>query len=130
MTGADEVLIAVRRGDEFLVLLRAPYKHAYWHLAGGGVEEGETDADAAARELLEETELAAATLEDLGDDLRYDGVSVHAFATEAPPGWEPTLNEEHEEHRWCSLADALELLRWEEPREVLRRAAVLYGVEA
>jgi 8-oxo-dGTP pyrophosphatase MutT (NUDIX family) len=126
----QEVLIAVRRGDEFLVLLRAPYKHAYWHLAGGGVEEGETDADAAARELLEETELAAATLEDLGDDLGYDGVRVHAFATEAPPEWEPTLNDEHDDHRWCSLDDALELLRWEEPREVLRRAAVLYGVGA
>ena len=129
MTGCDEVLVAVRRGDQFLVLLRAPYKHGYWHLAGGGVE-GESDADAAARELYEETELAATTLEDLGDDLGYDGVSVHAFATEAPPGWEPTLNEEHDEHRWCSLGDALELLRWEEPREVLRRAAVLYGMDA
>ena len=130
MTGADEVLIAVRRGDEFLVLLRSPEKKGYWHLAGGRVEERETDADAAARELFEETELAAATLEDLGADLGYDGVSVHAFATEAPPGWEPTLNEEHDDHRWCSPDDALQLLRYEEPREVLRRAAVLYGVAA
>jgi 8-oxo-dGTP pyrophosphatase MutT (NUDIX family) len=128
MTGADEVLIAVRRGDEFLVLLRSPEKRGYWHLAGGRVEEGESDADAAARELLEETELAAATLEDLGDDLGYNGRSVHAFATEAPPGWEPILNEEHDSLRWCCLDDALELLRYEEPREVLRRAAVLYGV--
>jgi 8-oxo-dGTP pyrophosphatase MutT (NUDIX family) len=128
MKGADEVLIAVLRGDAFLVLLRSPEKKGYWHLAGGRVEEGETDADAAARELFEETELAASTLEDLGDDLGYDGVSVHAFAAEAPAGWEPTLNEEHDDCRWCSLADALVLLRYEEPREVLRRAAVLYGV--
>lgn len=127
-TGADEVLIAVLRGDEFLVLLRSPFKKGYWHLAGGGVEEGETDADAAARELYEETELAASTLEDLGADLGYDGVSVHAFATEAPPAWEPTLNEEHDDHRWCSLGDALELVRYEEPREVLRRAGALFGV--
>jgi 8-oxo-dGTP pyrophosphatase MutT (NUDIX family) len=130
MSGADEVLIAVKRGDEFLVLLRAPYKKGYWHLAGGGVEEGESDADAAARELLEETGLATTALEDLGDDLGYDGKKVHAFATQAPSAWEPTLNEEHDEYRWRPLADALELLRWEEPREVLRRAAVLYGVDA
>jgi 8-oxo-dGTP pyrophosphatase MutT (NUDIX family) len=128
MKGADEVLIAVLRGDEFLVLLRSPEKKGYWHLAGGRVEKEETDADAAARELFEETELAASTLEDLGDDLGYDGVSVHAFAAEALAGWEPTLNDEHDDHRWCSLADALELLRYEEPREVLHRAAVLYGV--
>lgn len=128
MRRGQEVLIAVCRGDEFLVLLRSPTDQSYWHLAGGGVEEGETDADAAARELFEETGLDAATLEDLGGDLGYDGVRVHAFATEAPPGWEPTLNDEHDDHRWCSLEDALALLRWEEPREVLRRAAVVLGV--
>jgi 8-oxo-dGTP pyrophosphatase MutT (NUDIX family) len=120
---SDEVLVSVRRGSSFLVLLRAPWKKGYWHLAGGGVEAGETDAEAAARELLEETGLEAATLDDLGDDLRYDDVRVHAFAAETPAGWEPTLNEEHDDYRWCALDDALELLRYEEPREVVRRAA-------
>jgi dATP pyrophosphohydrolase len=129
VSGADEVLIAVAREEQFLVLLRAPFKHGYWHLAGGRVEPGETDADAAARELHEETQLAASTLDDLGDDLGYDDVSVHAFAVRAPAGWEPTLDEEHDEYRWCSLEDALALLRYEEPREVVRRAAVLLGVE-
>jgi len=119
---ADEVLIAVHREGQFLVLLRAPYKKGYWHLAGGRVEKGETDAEAAARELHEETGLVA-SLEDVGADLGYDGVTVHAFAAEAPAGWEPELNEEHDDHRWCSLADALALLEYEEPREVVRRAA-------
>ena len=127
MSGADEVLIAVSRGEQFLILLRSPSKHGYWHLAGGGVESGETDANAAARELHEETELVAATLDDLGDDLRYDGVRVHAFAVRAPEGWEPTLNEEHDDYRWCSLDEALALLRYEEPREAVRRAARLLG---
>jgi 8-oxo-dGTP pyrophosphatase MutT (NUDIX family) len=129
VSGADEVLIAVSRSEQFLVLLRAPFKHGYWHLAGGRIEAGESDAEAAARELHEETELVAATLDDLGNDLGYDGVRVHAFAAVAPAGWEPTLNEEHDEYRWCSLPDALALLRYEEPREVVRRAAVLLGLE-
>jgi 8-oxo-dGTP pyrophosphatase MutT (NUDIX family) len=128
VSGADEVLIVVSRDEQFLVLLRAPFKHGYWHLAGGGVEPGESDADAAARELHEETELVAATLDDLGDDLGYDDVSVHAFAARAPDGWEPTLNEEHDAYRWCSLDETLALLRYEEPREVVRRAARLLGL--
>jgi dihydroneopterin triphosphate diphosphatase len=130
MSVADEVLIAVTREELFLVLLRAPFKHGYWHLAAGRVEAGETAVDAAARELLEETELVAPTLDDLGDDLGYDGVRVHAFAARAPADWEPTLNEEHDEYRWCSLDEALELLRYEEPREALRRAAVLLGLDS
>jgi 8-oxo-dGTP pyrophosphatase MutT (NUDIX family) len=125
VSAPDEVLVSVRREGLFLVLLRSPWKKGYWHLAGGRVEEGETHADAAARELLEETELAAPSLDDLGDDLGYDGVRVHGFATEAPAGWEPVLNEEHDDHRWCSLDDALELLRYEEPREIVRRASRL-----
>jgi dihydroneopterin triphosphate diphosphatase len=128
VSGADEVLIAVSRDERLLILLWSPSKHGYWHLAGGRVEPGETDADAAARELHEETELVAATLDDLGDDLGYDGVRVHAFAVRAPDGWEPTLNEEHDDYRWCSLDEALALLRYEEPREVVRRAALLLGL--
>lgn len=128
MSGADEVLVAVSRDERFLVLLRAPYKHGYWHLVGGGVESGESEADAAVRELHEETELVAPTLDDLGDDLGYDDVRVHAFAARAPADWEPTLNEEHDEYRWCSLDEALALLEYEEPREVVRRAALLLGL--
>jgi 8-oxo-dGTP pyrophosphatase MutT (NUDIX family) len=133
VTGSDQVLIVVHRPDDdgsrFLVLHRAPWKRGYWHLAGGGVEAGETDAEAAVRELDEETGLRA-KLVDLGDDLAYDGITVHAFAVEAPVGWEPILNDEHDDHRWCSLREAMELLAYEEPREALRRAARLVGVEA
>ena len=51
-----EVLVFVNRGDEALVLLRAP-DDPYWHVVAGGVEEGETSAAAAVRELREETGL-------------------------------------------------------------------------
>jgi 8-oxo-dGTP pyrophosphatase MutT (NUDIX family) len=130
VNGCDEVLISVRRERLFLVLHRSPWKKSYWHLAGGGVEDDESDADAAARELLEETGLEAPSLDDVGDDLGYDNTRVHGFATDAPPGWEPTLNDEHDEYRWCTLDDALALLKWPEPREVVRRAARLPEAEA
>src|SRR6266568_716864 len=55
----QEVMIVVRRGSEFLILHRAPRFDAYWHVVAGAVEAGESSPEAAARELLEETGLAA-----------------------------------------------------------------------
>ena len=123
-----EVAIVVRRGSEFLVLLRAPDRGGYWHLPAGGVEAGESESEAAARELAEETGLRA-PVRDLALELGYDGpaghVRVGAFAAEAPAGWEPLLDEEHVEHRWLAEQDALTLLRYPEPRIALERAARL-----
>jgi len=53
------VIVFVRRGDEVLVVHRSPAQGAYWHSVSGGVEDGETDAEAAVRELREETGLEA-----------------------------------------------------------------------
>jgi 8-oxo-dGTP pyrophosphatase MutT (NUDIX family) len=122
-----EVLIVVHRGDEFLALLRSPQRGGYWNPPAGGVEEGETAADAARRELAEETGLVA-DVEELGLELAYerpDGavVQVDAFSAAAPPGWEPVLDEEHVDRRWCSEDEALRLLAYPEPREALRAAA-------
>lgn len=123
-----EVAIVVSRGGEFLVLLRAPDRGGYWHLPAGGVERGESEAAAAARELAEETGLST-PVRDLGLELGYDApdghVRVGMFAAEAPAGWEPTLDEEHVEHRWLREADALALLRYPEPRIALEHAARL-----
>jgi 8-oxo-dGTP pyrophosphatase MutT (NUDIX family) len=134
-----EALVLVRRGDEWLVLHRTPAFEAYWHVVAGAVEPGETAAEAAARELAEETGLDAAVL-DLGRPFEYPlaeeseavrtrfapgvaAVRVDAFLAEAPAGWEPRLNDEHDEYRWCSPAEAEALLYWPEPRELLRGAA-------
>jgi lipoyl(octanoyl) transferase len=121
-----EVAIVVNRGLEFLVLLRAPGGGSYWHLPAGGVEEGESEIAAAARELAEETGLRT-EVHDLGLALGYGApggrVQVGMFAAEAPSGWEPTLDEEHVDYRWCHEADALALLRYPEPRIALEHAA-------
>ena len=136
----EEVAIAVRRpGGEYLVLLRSPEKLGYWHLVSGGVDWGEEPAAAAARELLEETGLVAAP-EQLGEPLGYDlagdpepvrarfptgteRIVVWPFVTEAPAGWEPTLDHEHVEARWLDPEAAIALLEYPEPKEIVRRAA-------
>jgi 8-oxo-dGTP pyrophosphatase MutT (NUDIX family) len=114
----QEVLIVVRRGEEFLVVHRSPENDAYWHQIAGGVEEGETFADAAVRELREETGLETA-LEPLAS-FEYDRVHVEAFLADAPAHWEPTLDWEHDDYRWLPREEAAELLHWPEPAALLR----------
>ena len=139
----EEVAVVVRRpgadGAEFLVLLRSPEKLRYWHLVAGGVEWDEEPAAAAARELAEETGLAADPVP-LAGPLSYDlsgdpepvrqrfhegtdRITVWAFAADAPPGWEPTLDAEHVDYRWLDTDAAVALLHYPEPREAVRRAA-------
>jgi 8-oxo-dGTP pyrophosphatase MutT (NUDIX family) len=48
-------------------------------------------------------------------------VEAESFVAEAPAGWEPTLDDEHVEYRWCSVDEAEQLLFWPEPREAVRR---------
>jgi lipoyl(octanoyl) transferase len=122
-----EVAVVVRRpGPEYLVLLRSPDRGGYWNLVAGGVEPGEEPSEAAARELAEETGLVA-PVTSLGLDLSYEKpwgrVELDAFVAEAPDAWEPTLDREHVEHRWCPEDDALELLAYPEPREAIAAAA-------
>jgi 8-oxo-dGTP pyrophosphatase MutT (NUDIX family) len=134
-----EVMVVVRRGSEFLVLHRAPQFEAYWHLVAGGVEEGESARDAAVRELREEVSLDAKDgLRDLEQPFVYSlaeespavrarfgpsqtDVPVDVFVADVETAWEPTLNEEHDAYRWCSRDEAVALLYWPEPRELVGR---------
>jgi lipoyl(octanoyl) transferase len=119
VTRTQEVFVVVRRGAEFLVLHRSPENDAYWHGVAGGVEPGESFAQAAARELREETGLAAEPAP-LPRSFRYDGVEVGCFVVEVPAGWEPELDWEHDDYRWCGRDEACALLYWPEPAQLLR----------
>jgi len=139
MRGPDEVLVVVRRGNRYLVLRRVPERLGYWSTVAGGVEPDETPAIAALRELREETGLEAAVTElpitlaySLLDDppdvrARYapgiETVTVHSFVAEAPRDWEPTLDDEHDDYRWCEADDAIALFVYETPREAVRAAS-------
>ena len=52
-----------------------------------------------------------------------DVVAIENFAVDVPLGWEPILNEEHDEFRWLTLPEAIALAHWPETAEVLAAVA-------
>ena len=134
MRTAREAAIFVTRGGKFLLMHRA--HDDYWHVAAGVVEEGESVADAAARELREETGLDL-PITDLAMPQGYvvpetmrseyapgvTEVAIGNFAVEAPAGWEPVLNEEHDDYRWLGLSDAIAIAHWPETLEIIAAIA-------
>ena len=127
MAGSDDPRAAGRRVP--LSRIRSPESGGYWHTIAGEVEDGEEPDGAAIRELREETGLEVASLERLGEFayVREDwesepGLRVHvaAFLVDVEPGWEPTLNEEHDDYRWLPRDEAATLLFWPEPAQLLR----------
>ena len=118
------------RGEEYLVARRT--RDGHWNVIAGQVEDGESFAEGAARELAEEAGLRV-PLVDLGIPETYEidaeylplyepgvkTVTIQSFAAEAPAAWEPTLDHELDTYRWCALDEARALLYWPEMRSAL-----------
>ncbi len=137
-----QVLIypAKRAGSdwEYLLLRRIPSRGGFWQGVTGGVEEGEDLLKAAKRELSEETGLVPSALEKIDYSYSYPvgkewsphyvadvkRITEHVFVTLVEGQQRPIIDaEEHDEWRWCHLHRALELLKWPENVEALKRCA-------
>jgi dihydroneopterin triphosphate diphosphatase len=134
------VFVTRNRRSEVLLVHRAAPLGAYWHTVAGGVESGESPAEAAVRELREETALDGVELVPVETVVEYaysvaeepperrtlyapglTAVPVTCFLVDAPDDWEPTLNWEHDAHRWCAPDDAVGTLRWPDTAAALHR---------
>jgi dihydroneopterin triphosphate diphosphatase len=113
----------------YLVLRRSADNDLYpgiWQFVSGRVEENEEAYRAALRELHEETQLHirrfyvvphVSSFYDAGRDALNH---VAMFAAEVDGDSAPILSREHQSHRWCSYADAADLLVWPGQREGLK----------
>lgn len=128
-------------GREFLLLRRVASFGSFWQTVTGSLEAGETHEQAAIREVMEETGIAARE-----EDLIRLGL-VNTF--EIPPPWrarygpgvthneevcfalkvrrvEPRIDpSEHDAFAWVSFEDALKMFYWESNR---RAFAALGGM--
>jgi hypothetical protein len=55
-------------------------------------------------------------------------IAVTGFIAEAPPRFEPTLNWEHDDYRWCSREDAVALFYWPDVGQALEKLLRMRGV--
>lgn len=118
--------IVVRTDEEHTTVLLV-HRPAYddWSFPKGKVDPGETDEEAALREVLEETGVRA----DLGDEVgavEYVGLegtskTVRYWLMEAGGG-EFAPNPEVDEIRWATHQEALRMLSYEPDRALLRSA--------
>lgn len=122
------VAVAVRRGEQVLLLKRSEARGGFWQLVTGSVEAGEGPLAAAGRELVEETGIS-------GPARPLDYVHSFALGTTSPPvlleehgfvaqasAEHVRLSAEHETFEWVGRAEALARLPFAGLREVVRRA--------
>lgn len=127
------MVVPVRMGRdwEVLVLKRPPSKGGVWAPVTGNVEKGESDREAAARELEEETGLGSAGALHRVDfvnrfEKQVEGVAwpfeETVWAAVARLGRPVRLSAEHVEAQWVAPGAAAEMVAFEGCKEGVRRA--------
>ncbi len=128
-------VVAVREDGRVLLLRRTEARGGFWQPVTGRIERGESPAEAARRELGEETG-ADVAVEPLGYVHAFglepglnrvspgDLVVVEetAFAARLPASVAPRLSDEHAEHAWVTADEALSRLRFAGLRKAVRLA--------
>jgi 8-oxo-dGTP pyrophosphatase MutT (NUDIX family) len=118
----------------YYVALIARNRTGWWDLPKGHLEEGETDAEAAVREVQEETGLQGEVVAELGES-RYTYISdarrvpvrksVRWFLMrDLSPEMQVPVPQpgETQDAIWCDLDDAIPLVYFDNTRAILRRA--------
>jgi dATP pyrophosphohydrolase len=125
-----------RQGLECLVLRRAPTGvrcPGSWETVHGHIEDGERPAEAARRELEEETGLTPDRMYNLSRvetfyQHRSDEVAlVPVFAAFVPPAAPVRLGPEHDRHEWLTPAEAGARFAWPREQRALEDAIRLLG---
>ncbi len=111
--------VAERRGQLALICVARDGKPPYYDLPGGGIEPGESDARALAREFIEETGLIISAGEELARAdqymVKHDGEPVNnrcVLMTANIDGFDPDQKIEHD-HKlvWVEPHEALLIMR-------------------
>jgi lipoyl(octanoyl) transferase len=131
-------VVPVGADGRILLLRRSPARGGFWQQVTGRIERGERPEAAARRELREETgadvpvvPLAyrhAFALDPAMNRVRAGQLALveeTAFAARLPPGFAPTLSDEHAEHAWATLDEALARLRFAGLRKAVKLAMAL-----
>jgi 8-oxo-dGTP pyrophosphatase MutT (NUDIX family) len=125
----------VRDPDRGVLLL---WRHRFitdtwgWEVPAGGIDEGETPADAAVREAVEESGWRPGPLRQLGTYYPSNGLCDQAFHVFVAEGAErvgdPTTPDEVERVEWLPLAQVPELVARGELQDGFSLTALLWAL--
>jgi len=119
-----------RDGKKILyLLLEYKYKKRYYEFPRGNIEEGENEKKAALREIKEETGLDVEFVEGFRKVSKWfyrrEGEVVSKkvifFLAEAKSP-EVKISEEHVGYKWLPFEEAIDVLEFENSKDVLRKA--------
>ncbi|MGY4042780.1 NUDIX hydrolase [Aeromonas hydrophila] len=105
------VALSTVQGETRLLMMKR-VKGGFWCHVAGTVEAGETGWQTIVREFREETGIVVHELyngqylEQFYEDATNTVCLVPVFVVYCPPTQAVTLNHEHTEYRWCTLAEA------------------------
>lgn len=130
MIPVPAVGVVCLRGDEVLLIRRGtPPRQGEWSLPGGRIEPGERLAEAALRELREETGVEADLigLVDVVDGL-FPEAGRHYVLIDYAAVWthgEPVAGDDAAEAVFFPLEEALQRVDWSETRRIIRCASAM-----
>lgn len=133
LTPVPAVGVVCLRGDEVLLVRRGkPPRLGEWSLPGGRIEPGERAADAALRELKEETGVEARLLGliDVVDGV-FPEAGRHYVLIDYLAEWlsgEPVAGDDAAEAKFMPLQAAIDAVDWSETRRIIARAAAMKAV--
>lgn len=127
MIPVPAVGVVCLKGDAVLLIRRGtPPRRGEWSLPGGRIEPGERLADAALRELREETGVEAKLigLVDVVDGLFPEAGRHYVLIDYAAiwTGGEPVAGDDAAEAVFFPLEEALQRVDWSETRRIIRQA--------
>jgi 8-oxo-dGTP pyrophosphatase MutT (NUDIX family) len=118
---AGAIAFKATAGGPVILLVKAKKNPSHWIFPKGHVEPGESDEQAALRELCEEAGIKGEPLCRAGEtEYNFGGLRYHVvyflsrYIASQGPG------EDGREPRWCSLEEALRLLSFPDMRAMLK----------
>jgi bis(5'-nucleosidyl)-tetraphosphatase len=128
------VVPILRKGEQTLFLL-IQHNAGHWAFPKGHAERGESDIEAARRELCEETGIASATLDESnvfeerytktwrGDARRLVRKTVRYYIGEVDSPRVQVQEAEIQNHKWVTIDEARKLITYSESRRLLEEVA-------
>lgn len=125
---AGAVIFQIKDNEPLFLLLKYP---RYWGFAKGWIEQGESEEQAARREIEEETGLKDVKIiprfkfeQKWMFKFNNELIKKQAvfFLAQVPNKAEVKISEEHEDFKWASYSDALKLCRIKNNKEMLTQA--------